>query len=141
MSKKGDYAVRSVIFLARAYGDGRRKKREIAGNMGIPELFLPQVLAILVHEGLIRSVAGPGGGYELARSPEEITLYEVVSAADGPLQNERCLMRGGACDPGAPCLMHGAWSDAQDAVEGSLARVTIADLLAGRVAPPLHPHH
>ena len=128
LGRRGDYSVRAVLDLARHYGSGRRKTREIASAMDIPELYLPQLLASLVRVGLLRAVAGPDGGYTLSRDPQTITLLEVVESAEGPVRATQCLLRGGPCDWDEVCPMHRSWSRAQDALVGELERTTFGDL-------------
>lgn len=130
LSRKGDYAVRAVLDLARHAGTGRRKSREIAEVMDIPERYLPQILALLVRHGLLVATAGPDGGYELARPPAKITLLEVVEAAEGPVANTECLLRGGPCDWEHACPLHAPWSRAQSALTAQLRRTTFAELAA-----------
>src|SRR5680860_1715988 len=115
LGRKGDYAVRAVLHLARHNGDGRRKTREIAADMDIPEKYLPQVLGEMVRAGVVLSVAGPDGGYRLARPPAEVSLLEVVEAAEGPVSSETCVLRGGPCRWEDVCAIHFAWSEAQTA--------------------------
>lgn len=125
---KGDYAVRSVLALARA--DRRMKSREIAEQMNLPEKFLPQVLGTLVRARLVASVAGPDGGYSLTRPASEISLLDVIEAAEGPVQSRRCILRGGPCRLDGTCAVHDAWFDAQAALRDKLAQTTFADLRA-----------
>ena len=129
LGHKGDYAVRAVLDLARHHGRGRRKARQIAADMQIPERYLPQILAALVHTGMLTAVAGPDGGYALARDPADVTLLDVVEAAEGPVRATRCLLRGGPCDWTGVCPLHGSWSRAQEALAAELARTTFAFLL------------
>lgn len=128
LGKRGDYSVRAVLYLARHHGTGRRKAREIASEMDIPERYLPQILANLVRHGLLVAVAGPDGGYALSREPVEISLLEVVEAAEGPLVLETCLLRGGPCDWEDACPMHAPWRRAQDALIGHLRDTTFREL-------------
>lgn len=130
MGNRGDYAVRAVLFLARGYGSGRRKSREIAAAMEIPERFLPQILGSLIKGGIVTSVAGPDGGYELARNPAEVSLLEVVETAEGPIRKEKCVLSGGPCHWGVACAVHPAWAAAQDAFIESLKSSSFADLAA-----------
>jgi Rrf2 family protein len=125
LGRRGDYSVRAVLDLARHYGSGRRKTREIASAMGIPELYLPQLLASLVRTGVLTAVAGPDGGYTLSRHPQTITLLEVVESAEGPLRTGRCLLRDGPCDWDEVCPVHRSWSGAQDALVGELEDTTL----------------
>lgn len=128
LGRRGDYAVRAVFALAGAYGTGRRKAREIAELMTIPERYLPQILAPLVRQGVLTAVAGPDGGYELARPPGKITLLEVVETAEGPVSSDHCVLRGGPCDRAHACAMHDPWRRAQSAFSNQLAATTFEDL-------------
>lgn len=128
LGRKGDYAIRAVLDLARHHGDGRRKAREIASEMDIPARYLPQILAILVRAKLLIAVAGRKGGYALARDPQTISLLEVVEAAEGPVDREECVLRGGPCDWEQACPVHQAWSRAQKAFVDQLRATTFAEL-------------
>jgi Rrf2 family protein len=148
LTRKGDYAVRAMLELARHYGSGRRKARQISAVMDVPERYLPQILALLVRRGLLVATAGPDGGYELARAPAEITLLEVVEAAEGPIAADRCLLRGGPCDWEHACPLHHPWRRAQEALAEQLRVTTFAELAgvdealeAGLVPPPGQPLH
>jgi len=82
LGRRGDYSVRAMLALARAFGDGRRKARQIATTMDIPARYLSQIMAPLVRQHLVLATAGPDGGYELTRPPASITLLEVIEAAE-----------------------------------------------------------
>ena len=129
LTRRGDYAVRAALHLARSYArDGLAKVREISSEMDLPRSYTPQVLGLLVRAGLVEAKAGRDGGYRLLRSPEEISLLEVVEAAEGPLVAEECTLSGGPCRWEDVCAVHPAWSAASEALRGSLARTTLADL-------------
>ncbi len=128
LGRKGDYSVRAVLHLARHRGEGRQKARVIAAAMEIPDRYATQILANLVGAGLLTAAAGPDGGYELARDPEQISLLQVVEAAEGPIRLDRCVLRGGSCDWTTACPLHAAWSRAQDAMIRVLAATSFAEL-------------
>ncbi len=128
LGHKGDYSVRAVLDLARHYGQGRRKSREIASEMEIPRKYLPQVLANLIHHGLLVSAAGPRGGYSLARTPADISLLDVVEAAEGPVEAEQCALRGGPCDWDHVCPLHESWARGQALLIQHLAATSFAEL-------------
>ncbi len=145
LSKRGDYVVRSALALARAYPSGEpRKIREVVAEMGVPQTFASQILADLVRAGLATSKAGKGGGYRLARPPEQIPLVEVVEAGEGPLRAERCALGEGPCRWDRVCPLHETWRAATDGLRQVLGATTLADMAArdieieqGRaVAPP-----
>jgi Rrf2 family protein len=128
LGRKGDYSVRAVLYLARYHGD-RRKSREIAHEMDIPARYLTQILASLVQQGLLNAMAGPSGGYCLARPPKEISLLEVVEAAEGPIGLDQCVLQGGPCSWENSCPVHIPWARAQNAMAEHLASTSFADLV------------
>ncbi len=130
LGRKGDYSVRAVLDVARHSDTGRRKAREIASEMEIPQPYVAQILAGLVRQGLLTAVAGPTGGYTLSRPASEITLLEVAEAAEGPTTLESCVLRGGPCDWSDVCPVHETWSRGQSALTATLAATTFADLIA-----------
>ena len=130
LSKTADYAVRAAIALAEAWGDGYRTIREVADEMELPPSFTPQVLGLLARAGIAESKAGRGGGYRLARPPSRITMLEVVEAAEGPLANERCTLRGGPCRWDDHCAVHETWTRAREALRRELARSSLAKVAA-----------
>lgn len=129
LGKRGDYAVRATLCLARRPRGTRFKAREIATEMDIPAKYLPQVLSMLVRAGLVGSLAGPDGGYFLLRPPAEVTLREVIEAADGPIRSDTCVLRSSPCKwQGAMCVLHDHWVAAQEALIDRLESTTFEDL-------------
>ncbi len=96
--------------------------------MDIPDRYVTQILANLVRHGLLDAVAGPNGGYSLARAPEGVTLLEVVEAAEGQIGLDACVLRGGPCEWDEVCPLHTIWANAQDALKKHLSAATFADL-------------
>ena len=86
VSTRGDYACRALLSLAlRQDEGGPTSVRDIAERTGLPQPYLEQILLALKGAGLVRSKRGVGGGYVLARPPDEIRLAEILSAVDGPI--------------------------------------------------------
>ncbi len=130
LGRRGDYAVRAMLDLARHHGTGRRKTREIAEAMDIPQRYLTQILAVLVRQGLLAAMAGPDGGYSLTSDPGDVSLLEVVEAAEGPIALAQCVLRGGPCDWEQACPLHASWCRAQEALVRELAATSFAELAA-----------
>jgi Rrf2 family iron-sulfur cluster assembly transcriptional regulator len=129
LSKRGDYVVRSALCLARAHESGEyRKIREVVAAMGVPRTYASQILNSLVLGGLATSRAGKDGGYRLARSPETISVLEVVEAGEGPLRPERCALGEGPCRWDSVCPLHEVWSAATEAMCRELGATTLAKL-------------
>jgi len=134
LTRRGDYAVRAALCLARVGGDGRYVKiREVAQTMALPASYTPRVLRLLAEAGLAEARAGRDGGYRLTRPPAEVALLEVVEAAEGAFRLERCILRGGPCHWEQACAVHAAWSAAVQACRDSLRRTSLADLVAADI--------
>jgi Rrf2 family protein len=129
LSKRGSYAAAAAICLARAYESGQPKKlREISAEMGIPRTFVSQILGDLVHAGLAVSSFGRDGGHRLARPPRQVTVAEVIEAAEGPLASARCALGDGPCRWHAVCPMHETMTAATASLREVLASTTLAVL-------------
>jgi Rrf2 family transcriptional regulator, iron-sulfur cluster assembly transcription factor len=130
LGRRADYAIRAAVDLAQHHDDGvRRKARAIAQEMAIPVSYIPQILAELVRADLAVSVAGRSGGYALARAPADISLLDVVHAAEGDVLSTACVLRGGPCRWNDMCAVHVPWAEAQHALLGSLASTSLADVI------------
>ena len=86
LSRKSEYALLALIDLARCYGKNELLKiMEVSERNNIPKKYLEQIFLQLKGAGYVRSIRGSRGGYELAKSPDEITLAEIIRLIDGPL--------------------------------------------------------
>ena len=105
--------------------------RDIAERTGLPQPYLEQILLTLKGAGLVRSKRGVGGGYVLARDAEAITLAEIVSAVDGPIQagDFGPPHEGGACDHEGQCILLAVWAEVSAQLQGQLRGVTLADMV------------
>jgi len=86
-----------MVLIAQAKGRRRMSVMELAGILDVSEAHLGKVLQRLTRQGFLISRRGPGGGFELARDPGEVTLLDVVSAIDGPLTAGPCLLGRPLC--------------------------------------------
>ncbi len=129
LRRKGDYAVRAMISVGRHHGTGLRQARQIATEMHIPYKTLTLILAGLVAEGLLEATHGPTGGYSLARDPSDISLLDIVEAAEGPATLDHCVLRDGPCDWEETCPVHDTWARAQDALTRELASISLAEIV------------
>ena len=132
LTNEGRYGLRALLYLARA-GD-RVPAATIADEARIPRRQLARALAKLARAGLVESHEGRGGGSLLARPSEEITLREAVEAIEGPFEVTRCIMEQRACGEGAPCAMHEAWEEWQEAILDLLESQTLSEFVS-RSAP------
>ncbi len=131
MSTRGDYASRALLSLALREEDSPTSVRDIAERTGLPQPYLEQILLALKGAGLVRSKRGVGGGYVLARVPEQITLGQIVSAVDGPIVvgDFGQPHQNGACDHEGKCVLLAVWSDVGEHMRHHLDSFTLQDMV------------
>jgi Rrf2 family protein len=133
-SARIEYACLAMLHLAARHGAAEPAPiRDIAESSAIPRRFLVQILLQLKNAGLVASVRGVTGGYELARPPEEISLGEVVAVIEG---SERRAANNAPRDSTARRVLAKIWQEAAAAQRQRLNSITLADLLrrvGGRV--------
>jgi Rrf2 family protein len=135
LSKRGEYALRSLINLGIAAEVGRSlvQVSELAENEQLPVKFLEQILQALKEAGLIVSARGKFGGYRLAKKPKEITIGQVVRLIDGPLAPIGCVSQSAyekcTCPDEEHCGLRMLMLDVRNAIAGILDRYTLADVV------------
>lgn len=106
------------------------KLREVSEEMAIPLRFTQEILATLMRAGLAEARAGKQGGYRLLKAPADISVLELVEAAEGPLRSDRCTMSGGPCHwQDTVCAVHSIWVAAREDLTASLRKHTLDDVL------------
>jgi Rrf2 family iron-sulfur cluster assembly transcriptional regulator len=125
VSTRGDYAARALLSLA-LHGDARPTSvKEIAERTNLPQPYLEQILLAVKGAGLVRSKRGVGGGYVLARPPEEINLAQIVAAVEGPLTT--LVTEHDHCE--GHCVLQEVWVRVSEADRELLEDHTLADLV------------
>ncbi|MEJ2621861.1 MAG: Fe-S cluster assembly transcriptional regulator IscR [Candidatus Thiodiazotropha sp.] len=128
LTTKGRYAVTAMLDLSLHFGEGPITLADIAQRQGISLSYLEQLFSRLRKRSLVASVRGPGGGYSLGRSADEIYVGEVISAVDENIDTTRC---NGAhnCQNNERCLTHDLWSDLSNQIYGYLNKISLQDLM------------
>ncbi len=127
ISARTDYALRAVIELAAAHPQ-RRSAPEIAEQQQIPRQFLDSVLGDLRRAGLVGSQRGVGGGFWLCRPGDEITLADVIQAADGPVTTVRGELPQDLAYEGTAVPLQKVWIAMRAGLTRLLESVTVADV-------------
>lgn len=130
VSTRGDYACRALLSLV-LHDEGRPTSvRDIAERTALPQPYLEQILLALKGAGLVKSKRGVGGGYLLARAPEDVQLSEIVSAVDGPIVagDFSDPHTDGACDHEGQCVLLSIWGFVGDRMRKLLDSFTLADI-------------
>lgn len=142
LSKKGDYGLRAMLELAKNYSLGYIQMKDIAQKEKIPLKFLEQILLTLKNAGFLESKMGAGGGYRLAKSPEEITLGEVIRILEGPLAPISCVSVKfyRQCPEENSCGIRSVMNQVRNAVANILDHTTLQDV-ANPVQKKAKNHH
>lgn len=128
ISQTVEYALRAVVHLA-SDPETARTTEEIAERTRVPRAYLSKVLQSLRKGGIVHSQRGVGGGMTLAKSPEELTILEVVNAVE-PIQRIRTCPLGLASHGVHLCPLHHRLDAALAMVEAAFAKTTLAEVLA-----------
>jgi len=139
VSTRGDYASRALLSLAlHGANQSPTSVRDIAERTGLPQPYLEQILLALKGAGLVRSKRGVGGGYVLARLPDEITLAQIVSAVDGPIVAGDFgePHENGACDHEGQCVLLSVWAEVGERIRNELQSLTLADMVTRAQGTP-----
>ncbi|MEH0018173.1 MAG: Rrf2 family transcriptional regulator [Desulfobacter sp.] len=137
LSTKTRYGARILIELAMNREERAIQVSEIAASQKIPVKYLEQLLRTLKLSGFVKSVRGPKGGHLLAKSPDTISLGQVVRLFEGQTDLVACISLPQECDMASECLVRNAWKTATGVLYDKLDSISIADLIrdAGEAFP------
>lgn len=128
LSTKGRYAVTAMLDLALSSSRGPVTLADISVNQGISLSYLEQLFAALRGKQLVRGIRGPGGGYYLGKSADDISIADVICAVDEWVEFTRCGGREN-CRGGERCLTHTLWDQLSDEIFTFLSEISLADLV------------
>ncbi|RVU30136.1 MULTISPECIES: Fe-S cluster assembly transcriptional regulator IscR [Neptunomonas] len=129
LTTKGRYAVTAMLDLALHEGRGPISLADISERQGISLSYLEQLFAKLRRSSLVRSVRGPGGGYQLNHAQDMISVAQVIDAVNESVEATGC-DRSGDCQGGETCLTHHLWCDLSTQIHSFLNGISLADLVA-----------
>ena len=128
LTTKGRFAVTAMLDLALHAHKGPVTLSGISERQKISLSYLEQLFGKLRRRALVDSVRGPGGGYNLARPAERLTVADIISAVEEPLDSTACGGRQN-CQESQRCMTHELWEDLNATVHGFLRSVTLAQLV------------
>jgi Rrf2 family protein len=136
LSKRGEYGLRAMIILAHAYKESPDRMvqiREISEQDKIPGKYLEQILLALKNAGMLQSRMGIGGGYYLARQPQDISLGQIVRVLDGPLAPIRCVSQMAyeacGCPDERTCGLRMVMGDVRNAIADILDNTSLENVI------------
>ena len=131
LTTKGRYGLRAMFELAQDYGKGPVAIKTISDRQHLSIHYLEQLLAKLRKSGLIQSIRGPGGGYVLAKKPEDISIGDVVRILEGPIAMAKCIDESlvqNVCEHVDDCVVRLMWKRVSTKIEEVLDSISLEDL-------------
>ena len=137
LSTKGRYAVMAMVDLA-SHGSGSSVPlASIAERQHISVAYLEQLFMKLRRAGLVKAIRGPKGGYQLARAASDISVADIMTAADEPVRMNCCSVEGSDwCLGTKRCATHDLWRALGIHISAFLSAVSLKDVLDGALAGP-----
>jgi Rrf2 family protein len=132
ISRKTEYALRGMIYLARKGSSEYVMLKEIGAATRASHVFLAKIFQTLGDAGLVQSSRGAVGGFRLSRGAEEITLKNILEATEGPVQANVCVVDSDACDFSKTCSAHLAWVRVRNIIDAALSEITLKEIAAER---------
>ena len=130
LNRSGEYAIRAALYLASNTSGKSISVSDIARMEDVPVEFLRKIAQALIKGKIVRSRRGVNGGIVLSRPAEQISLLEVIEAAEGPIYLNTCLVEPDECRRSPWCAIHVVWCQAQMKFKNVLAAKTLAELAA-----------
>lgn len=134
LSTRGRYGLRAMVDLALHYGQGPVALKSIADRQNVSDHYLEQLMGSLRKAGLVTSVRGAQGGYELVRRPAEVTVGDVVRALEGPIAPVECVSESAdtasTCGMINTCVTRLVWAKLRNSISEVLDSITLEDLCA-----------
>ena len=129
-STKTRYGLRAMVELAAWKHDSPLMVRKIAEDQEVSKKYLNSIFSSLKLAGLVRATRGAAGGFTLARPAAEITVLDIVRALEGDLYPVDCCQTPDTCPRAAVCASRDVWAEVGRTLEGTLAKLTLAELSA-----------
>jgi Rrf2 family protein len=126
ISRKTELALNAIRELRRH--ESPLKGADLAALLDTTATYIPHVVRPLVQRGWIESDRGPTGGYRLVVDPADITVFDLIEAIEGPVDEGRCVLRGKPCPSIDLCVLHEPWQRAREALFAELRQTTLADV-------------
>ena len=130
ITNQADYALRAMLYLARLGFGKKDPSNIIAEEMNMSRIFLSRINTQLVNARLISTWRGARGGIALTRPASEISVYDVLTAVDGPIRLVGCLEDPNCCKFSGTCPLHKFWIRTEEVLIDQLKSTTLQDLIA-----------
>ena len=140
LSTKSRYAVTSLLDLVMHSDNGPVSLADISVRQGISLSYLEQLFAKMRRNNLVTSTRGPGGGYSLGTSPEDVCIADVISAVDEEMRVTNKDVLEGATNF-EPCLTEQLWEELSEQIQEYLTTISLADMMQNEEVKLLSMQH
>lgn len=123
-----DYAARALVFMARA-NKPTVSVIKMKEEVGVTGPFLRKIMQKLQKAGFVHSLKGKGGGFSLARGPQNISLSQLITALQGDIKLNECLFRQKLCQQHASCILRHKIAAMESRLISELEGITVKDLV------------
>jgi cysteine desulfurase len=130
LTTKGRYAVMAMLEMVRSQPSSAMSLSSIAANQNIPHNYLEQLFLKLKKAEIVTSIRGPGGGYKLNASPEQISIYRIIHAVEDDIMVPKC-GHNKQCAEHIKCETHYLWHGLENNVVSYLSEISLADVIRG----------
>ena len=128
LSTKGRYGVRAMVELASNYGGAPVSIKTISKKENLSEYYLEQLFSPLRRANIIRSIRGAQGGYVLCKPPSEITVGDIMTILEGPIEIADCI-DGIECDSSDCCATKVVWEKIKNSIDSVMNSITLQDIM------------
>ncbi len=129
ITRQTEYAIRGLMELAERDSSAPVRLKSLAEACEVSEAFLAKIFQMLSQHNIVKSHRGVKGGFSIGRSPEEITLLEIVDICEGGISLNHCLRKVDPCNRIENCKMSNVWATAQKGLVSALEGTSLQDLL------------
>lgn len=125
LSRGGEYAIRGIIYIASMKPGIIVQIKEIEKARNISGYFLVKVFSKLSNSGILQSVRGSRGGFRLAKPLNKISVLDIITAIEGPVNYNDCFI----CDNAGKCKMKGVWEEVKNKMIKVLESKKLSDIV------------
>lgn len=129
LSTRSRYGTRMMLDMAQHCNEEPVQIGDIARRQGISVKYLEQLIIPLKKANYVKSVRGPKGGHMLAKSPEQITVGEIVNLLEGGINLTDCIESPDTCNRSSSCLTRAIWQEATKAMYDKLNSITLSEMI------------
>ncbi|MTI89065.1 MAG: Rrf2 family transcriptional regulator [Balneolaceae bacterium] len=128
LSQTAEYALRAMACITLKEDNRPISSKVLANKTSIPSHYLSKIMRMMVETGLVTSQKGHGGGFKLAKKPEDISFKDILETVDNMIRPDDCVFGWDECNSEKPCPLHNTWSQLKGAFQIWAESTTLQDI-------------